>query len=120
MQPANELDYLLQKDLRELIEHELTRQQWITLHQFWFNDRTHGGIFCAILPHALVDRALAHDSWDLIVNHNIGPGCTQYFEEGGKVTEYYRFGDRDGIEPLVIPRQFHGVRPDYVEILEEF
>jgi hypothetical protein len=120
MDQEHEIDFLLQRDMRRFIERDLPNQQWLTLHHFWFEDRTHGGIFCALVPLALVDRALSHDSWDLTVGHSIGPRCTQYFEEGKKVTEYYRFGDRDGIEPLVIPRDFHGVRPDYVEILEEF
>src|SRR5438067_289326 len=31
-----------------------------------------------------------------------------------------RFGNDSGIEPLIIEREFHGIRPDYEEISEEF
>lgn len=106
--------------MRCLIENELPQQQWLILHNFWSDDSTNGGIFCAIIPTELVEEALEHDNWELKTIHGIGPSCTRYYEDGSPLTVYHRFGNPNGIEPLVIPRNFDGLRPNTVEILEEF
>ena len=46
------------------------------------------------------------------------PGSVGTYAAGG--AEYLRFGNEDGIEPLVICRAFHGFKEDYLEISEEF
>jgi hypothetical protein len=48
------------------------------------------------------------------------PGSITFHTPGGTETKYYRFGNADGVEPLVIYRGFHGVKPAYIEISEEF
>ena len=76
-------------------------------------------IYCALVPNADVEKCLGAPTWELM--HGRGyPGAVQYSTGSTKTTEYCRFGDKDGIEPLVIDRNFHGMRPDYMEISEEF
>jgi len=48
------------------------------------------------------------------------PGAVKFYDEGKERVEYLRYGDRGGVEPLVIDREFHGLRPDYKELSEEF
>lgn len=87
----------------------------------WLSDRegSHDyGFYCALIPSRQIEESLRHLSWDL--SHGDGyPGAVQS-GKGITSTRYYRFGDDTGIEPLVIDRDFHGLRPDYKEISEEF
>jgi hypothetical protein len=77
------------------------------------------GIYCALLPTTGIEDSLSDPVWDLMHGHGY-PGAVQYTEHGKTTTEYWRFGDNTGIEPLVIDREFHGIRPDYKELSEEF
>ena len=73
-------------------------------------------IYCALVPHAQVDRILSNPFWDF--PHRYGmPGAVKHHD--GKV-EYLRYGAQDGVEPLVIARDFFEIRDNYAEICEEF
>jgi hypothetical protein len=48
------------------------------------------------------------------------PGAIEYHEGKNKRVEYLRYGNDNGIEPLIIDREFYGMRDNYVEICEEF
>ena len=50
---------------------------------------------------------------------NGGYGFSQGYEDGATKTTYERFPD-EGAELLVISRTFHGIRPDELELVEEF
>ncbi|MGD0077929.1 MAG: hypothetical protein ABSB91_04785 [Sedimentisphaerales bacterium] len=77
------------------------------------------GIYCALIPISKAEKCLADISWDFM--HGWGmPGAVEYYEGKNKRVDYLRYGDDRGIEPLVIDREFHGMRDDYVEICEEF
>ena len=76
-------------------------------------DRSHShGIYCALIPTPFTERSLSGPTWDLMIGHGY-PGAV-------RPGEYHRFGSSDGIEPLLIDRDFHGMRPDYMEVGEEF
>ena len=72
-------------------------------------------IHCALIPSRQTEQVLSNLSWDL--RHGDGLPSTA---GTGTNAEYLRFGDEDGIEPLVIDRWFHNHRDDHVEISEEF
>lgn len=77
------------------------------------------GLHCALVPFSEKENVLNDLSWDL--GHDEGmPGASMSWPNGKEVVEYHRFGRRNGFEPLLIDREFHGMRPDYVEISEEF
>ena len=78
-------------------------------------DGGHHAIHCALIPSGQIDQALSRPSWDL----RRGAGLPGSVVSGANV-EYLRFGDTDGIEPLVIDRWFNNRRDDHVEISEEF
>lgn len=77
------------------------------------------GIYCALIPSSQIEARLSKTSWDFSHGHGF-PGACVYYEDGKDITTYYRFGDNSGIEPLIIDRKFYGMRPDYMEISEEF
>lgn len=77
------------------------------------------GIYCALIPSSDIKTCLDDVSWSL--HHGDGlPGANLHYVDGKQVATYYRYGFNRGVEPLVIDREFHGVRPDYKEISEEF
>lgn len=81
-------------------------------------DHNHG-VYCALIPNSEVEKCLANISWDL--SHGDGyPGASIHYENDIEVPTYHRYGFNQGIEPLIFDREFHGIRPDYKEINEEF
>jgi len=116
-----ERDRLLQKEWREEVIPELGRRsndQWIPI----FQDNDDGTVSVAInsvlIPNENVEQLLQSPEWGGHA-HGLEPGFTGGSEDSAPV--YHRFvGSEFGIEPLVILRRFHGLKPDAVEILEEF
>ncbi|WP_146647154.1 hypothetical protein [Labilithrix luteola] len=93
--------------------------QWTTVYSRHRGADGNGGYFCALVDEKKVPDVMSRDSWDLMIGNGL-PGFSQSY--GGKkpVTKYHRFGGHDGIEPLVLVRSFHGLKADYIELLEEF
>lgn len=77
------------------------------------------GIFCCLIPNDNIERSLDDVSWDLSCGDG-HPGSVIKHEEGKEIVEYLRYGEYSGIEPLVIYREFYGMRENYLEISEEF
>jgi len=77
--------------------------------------------FCAMIPVKAIPERLKDASWDLSVTDG-GPSIWTYYKKKGasKKFVYYPFGNEQGIEPLVIWREFHGIRDDFPEIAQEF
>jgi hypothetical protein len=109
---------LLQHDFRQEIE-QLDTKPWLTVYSNHRGPDGNGGCFCALVSKDKVAKVMGRDSWDLMIGNGL-PGFSQSF--GGKTpqTTYHRFGSDDGIEPLVFVRSFHGLKPDFIELLEEF
>lgn len=76
-------------------------------------------LYCALVPLSEKNRVLSNFSWDLVHGKGL-PDSVVYHENGEEIVEYLRFGDDDGIEPLIIDREFYGIKKDYKEICEEF
>ncbi|MBS0184144.1 MAG: hypothetical protein JSS39_17295 [Nitrospira sp.] len=76
-------------------------------------------IYCALIPSDQLERSLNDPSWDLNLGDGL-PGSVRYHCEGETQVKYLRFGDDDGIEPLVVYREFYDMREDYREVSEEF
>ena len=66
------------------------------------------GIYCALIPSGHIEEILSSWSWDFMLR-------TMYYEGGKKI-----YGATDGIEPLVIDRNFCEIKGGYREISEEF
>ena len=73
------------------------------------------GFYCALIPRKHIQKVLEDPGWDLHAGNGL-PG----FSRCGSRTSYHRFGNDDGIEPLVFRRSYHGLRPSHTEISEEF
>lgn len=95
-------------------------ENWVTVYKYTpIDDEDHdGGMYCGLVSSDNALKALDDSSWDLMVGSG-GPGFSNYYENGVKTTSYYANAD-EGYMRLVLKRDFHGRKEDYIEILEEF
>jgi hypothetical protein len=94
-------------------------KQWTCVYRSWGSIKGFNGAqYSALLPASRVESALANSSWEVHIGDG-GYGFSQGYEDGATRTTYERFPD-EGAELLVICRTFHGIRPDELELVEEF
>jgi len=114
-----ETERLSQVKIFEKLNQKYTTEDMITVY---LHDKTklhNYDIYCALIPSNKAERVLSQPGWDL--PHGNGfPGAVINYENEVKTVRYCRFGDDSGIEPLVIDRDFYGIRNDYKELSEEF
>ncbi|MFI1955904.1 hypothetical protein ACH437_29395 [Streptomyces xinghaiensis] len=103
-------------DLREYVEDRLGTEVWLTVYEYTEKDGEKVGYYCALVTPEAVERCLADTSWDLLIGHGM-PGFAYYPDE---TRRYHRFGDDNGVEPFIIDRDFHSLKPSYRELSEEF
>lgn len=115
---TEEVAELLQLAFREEVE-RIGSDPWITIYSSSRTVEGNGGYFCALVDQKNVADVMNGESWDLMIGSGL-PGFSQSYSGKKTVTKYHRFGVRDGIEPLVFVRSFHGLKPQYVELAEEF
>lgn len=77
------------------------------------------GLYCCLVPNDAIGRSLDDLSWDLSYGGG-HPGAVIRHEGEKEVVEYLRYGEYARIKPLVIYREFYGMRENYLEISEEF
>jgi len=117
--PETERTRLSQDELFKELTRQLQATEMVTVYLSDNDGPKNHSIYCALVPTADIEKSLSSPSWDLM--HESGyPGAVQHYDNGETTTEYCRFGDDSGIEPLVIDRGFHGMKPDYKELSEEF
>ncbi|MBX7268802.1 hypothetical protein KIF24_24135 [Micromonospora sp. Llam7] len=112
----NDQPFLQFDDLQEYVATRLGSEGWITVYEYTESDRQKIGYYCALVAPDAVSRCLENTSWDLLIGHGM-PGFS-FYPDG--THRYYRFGDDDGVEPFIIDRDFHGLKPSYKELSEEF
>jgi hypothetical protein len=112
-------DRLSQAKMLESLTRSLPVTEMLTVYYTDTYGPHNYGIYCALIPNNQIAQILAKPTWDL--SHGQGvPGSVIYHEGVEERVQYLKFGDENGIEPLVIDREFHGMRNDYKEIAEEF
>lgn len=115
----NDSEWFLQIDQRRTLQEAGTGAWTVLWEQIHDDETTNLGRYSALASTARRDEILEKPSWDLMVDSG-GPGFTVWYEGDEKRTEYSRVGFDDGVEPFVHHRSFHGVRPSYVELSEQF
>lgn len=77
------------------------------------------GIYSVLVPYARISDALADPYWDFTSEDSV-PFIDAVYEGGKTRAKYFRHGMIYGIEPLVIDRNFSGLRNGYREVCEDF
>lgn len=110
---------LKQKDFLEDLFKKKSITEMVTVYYSKTSSDHSCGIYCALIPNNQKTKCLEDFSWDL--HHGNGyPEAIVYNHGDSKNASYHRYGTDKGIEPLVIDRDFYGIRPEYREINEEF
>ena len=91
----------------------------LTVYQTYEKEYSKHYIYCALIPSAHIKKSLSVSEWDLEFSEGMPSGVI-YYKAGKEVHEYLRHGVENGVEPLIVNRNFHGLRDDYREISEEF
>ncbi len=112
-------DRLSQAKMLEWLQRKPQMTDMLTVYLSDTKDSRNYYIYCALIPSDQIERVLSSPSWDLLHGEGM-PGAVEYHEGGETRVEYLRYGDDDGIEPLLIDREFSGIRDGYKEICEEF
>lgn len=106
----------MEQDAQLKLFSELGHGPWTVLMDSEYRDGISFGIYCALGDPARRAKFLTDPGWDLTVTSG-APGFSQ---SGRGETTYHRDWSDDGVEPVVLQREFHGAREDYVEIQQEF
>lgn len=114
----NDIDFLRQNDFIEDIKSKIGLELWTTVYSGGFQTDSYENkfIYCALIPREKIEECLNREQWDLSIGDEL-PSCSQYSD--GTI-EYEHFYDCGSIQPLVLIRDFYGVKPQCIEILEEF
>lgn len=110
-------DYLYQIDIREWIERGLDADIMVPVSGNKIDEKYDIYLQSFLLPLDEVENDMENDTYNA---HTLMPGITVYgsWEDDEKV--YHRWGNDNGYEPLIIKREYNGVAPDSIEIVEEF
>lgn len=116
----DQLEWLKHSDLRQLLASDGIPTPWFSAYKSIDADDQHTTWFSALVPPGQVSSLLAHDSgWDVHIGDG-GPAIFSYSEGDSERFVYTPYGNDSGIEPLVLHRHFHDIRPDSLELAQEF
>lgn len=105
------------EDWQKYIKSELGQESWLTVYRYTKDNCQKIYFDSALIPHSLKEKALSDVYWNYPFSsgmpYHIGYGATQE-------TKYFRFGNDEGIEPLVFYRSFYDIKEPYLEVSEEF
>ena len=73
-----------------------------------------------VLPDRIPKLIKEGNGWDIGPQGGMPCLWTGYDKKGQEVHGYWTYGNDEGVEPLVIWRTFHGMRPDHLELTQEF
>lgn len=114
------IDWLQHKDIRADLACDNVINPWFPAYYSTESADCHLTYFSALVPLALVPNLVKNsDGWDISIGDG-GPLVWTSWSGDVAKHSYYAFGNDKGFEPLVIHRYFHGMRDDFIEIVQEF
>jgi hypothetical protein len=113
-------DWIQNTDIQNFLKSAEVPNPWFPAYRSIKSSENRTTWFSALIPVSEVPKCLQDSGWDLCLGDGKPSVWTHY--EKGEVSDivYCPFGNEEGIEPLVIWREFHGMREDFVELSQEF
>lgn len=113
-----EIDRIKQLEMQEFIIKKLGAEQWITVFRSTpYGSKLNQYFYSALIPFEKAHKNLETYDWD--VHNDFGkPIISSYSPD--KDVVYSRYGNKDGIEPLIIIQSFYGLEKPSINISEEF
>jgi hypothetical protein len=106
-----------QDEMQLYIKSKLGHEVMVPLYAKEINNGFDILYWSALVSKDKKQEVLEKADWDLDIGSGM-PGFTRYGWDTD--CQYSRFNGLDGIEPIVYPRDFHGLKEGYIEIIEEF
>ena len=122
MSIQEERDKLLQRQWREEVIPKIGTKPWIRVYQRdKLGSQQRVDVGSVFVPNDRVSTVLESYSWNSYVD-STGPSYEYSGDSENDEAKYVysRFGNCLGIEPIVLMRFYDGLRPETLEILEEF
>jgi hypothetical protein len=114
-----ELRHLLQEERVAYLSTSLGREEWVLVYDSIRTEQEFGSYFCAFIPNSRLPEVQSNPSWELHIAQSL-PGCSVSYIDEEQIVQYEHYTQPESVMPLVLVRDFHNIRPDYIEILEEF
>jgi len=93
---------------------------WTVVHDEICSGGISIGAYCALADPAQREKALGMDGW-ILTKSSGSPGFMQSWDGGKEVVTYLPTGSSDdGIEPLVLVREFYGAAESTLELDQQF
>jgi len=115
MNIESERERLSQAKFLLWIRNQMELGEMVTVYWSEIENQHNYGVYPVLIPTSKIEESLSDPSWHSTYGDG-SPGTVQYYREGEEKIEYLRFGNDEGLEPLVIDRYFDGVRPTYKEL----
>ena len=111
---------LNQRKQRELFE-ALGEGPWTVISDSVLESEDENyGIYCALSDPVRRERALSDPGWDLTVTDG-APGFSLSWPNSARTTVYLpNGGASEGVEPLVLVREYHGASESTIELQQQF
>ena len=113
-------DWIQHKDTQSFLSSPGIPTPWFAAYRSNQSAENRTTWFCALIPVALVPNRLQDDGWDLCLTEGKPSVWTHYKKGNVSNNIYCPFGKENGVEPLVIWRDFDGIRDEFVELSQEF
>lgn len=118
---AKLIDWLGHQDVRAYLDAADVPRPWFpALRDDVVADHHRTYWFSALAPVPLIPALLQKSEWDFHLGDGRPSTWTHYKQGQVSKVVYCPFGNEKGIEPLVIWRQFHGMRENFPELSQEF
>jgi len=112
-------EWFLQEDIKKFIREILGKELWITVYKNTNNGNEAIHFYSILIPNGEIDEVLEKIDHEITFPYFGYPHADHNSDDPNQI-DYIRFGDASGLEPLVFLRDFHGVKPGYLEISQEF
>ena len=112
----NTQDIILQSKNLEYIRNSFGKEPWVQVSGKKDLNGASAGFWCGLVAVKQIDEVFHDIGWDISSSIQGGPG----FEGGSDGFHYQSNLMKTGYESVVIYRDFYGVKPDYIELSQEF
>lgn len=115
------IEWLQQTELQTYLKSSNVPAPWFPAYKHQNNQDQGVTWFSALVPINLIPTLVQNGmSWDIRIGDG-SPSVWKYLNEGKESKRVYTpFGNEEGIEPLVLHRNFHGLHERVIEVAQEF
>lgn len=109
-------DIILQAKNEEYIKKVFGTEQWVQISGHKNLNGADAGFWCGLVRTDQIEELFQDVGWDISAHQQSTPG----FEGDSDGYHYNSSLLKEGFESVILYREFYGVKPDYIELSQEF